>query len=500
MELAEPPRLQARRIAHDDECAREPLPYGQRATAFGNGSGRDEIGRVAERIISGNRLQPCGGIETATKELRELMVRETPWFEVETAQALGDPARALLEIARRRVQLVRIAGPYRERERGVEEPLRALRESVAKLERQAIQVCGGRTRRAACSGAARVPAATGALRCHRLEPAATRRRIVRTREMTINSALGLWREVLALHRARRYAEALATVERHRHMLSDPLDYDWIVMCICAQLGDTVRAYGAFSNAISGGGWFGDIMLRDSDLDPIRSDSLFIELAETSRARERSAQTDARPELEVRVPSTPRPAAGYPSVFALHGNSSNAHSTAETWSAANRSGWLLVCPQSAQVGRRGAYFVWDDSDRAVPTLRAQYETVANQYMLDPLRAVWGGFSLGAYQAALMIFAGSIPARGLALINPGGVGRLAALVDKAREREDRALRIYVLLGLEHPSAQLDGVRAFVSAVRQLGYACILDERDGLSHEYPADFDATLSTALQFVTGAS
>ncbi len=85
LELAEPPRLQARGIAHHDKSAREPLPYGQRATVFGNGSGCDEIGRVAERIINGNRLQPRGGIKTATKELRELVVRETPWFEVETA-------------------------------------------------------------------------------------------------------------------------------------------------------------------------------------------------------------------------------------------------------------------------------------------------------------------------------------------------------------------------------------------------------------------------------
>src|SRR5438093_3655026 len=39
------------------------------------------------------------------------------------------------ETPRRRVQLLGIAGPHRERERGVEEPLGPLCESVAKLER-----------------------------------------------------------------------------------------------------------------------------------------------------------------------------------------------------------------------------------------------------------------------------------------------------------------------------------------------------------------------------
>src|SRR5438552_4974700 len=49
-----------------------------------------------------------------------------------------------LETPRRRVQLVGIAGPDRERERGVEEPLGALRESVAKLER--VEECDAAVR------------------------------------------------------------------------------------------------------------------------------------------------------------------------------------------------------------------------------------------------------------------------------------------------------------------------------------------------------------------
>lgn len=310
----------------------------------------------------------------------------------------------------------------------------------------------------------------------------------------IGERADLLRVVFGHYHAGGYTDALAFVEEHASLL-DEGERDWFRTCLRARIGDVAGAIAAFRAEIDRGGWFDEASLQDPDLDPLRVDPEFQRLAALSPIRKREAQANACPTFRVVTPDSPPPREGYPVVVALHGNSANAELTAKDWSAAAADGWLVAAIQSSQVGRRRGAFVWNDSHLGTLEIQEQFASVERTHPVARTRTVLGGFSLGAFQAALVALQGSISARAFILVAPG-IPSLEPLIDAARSRRDRDVRGYVILGDADASQAVDKGRSLVGLLNGLGYQCELDARSGMRHEYPSDFPETLRRALRLV----
>lgn len=303
----------------------------------------------------------------------------------------------------------------------------------------------------------------------------------------------LVREVFGRYRQGGYAAALELLDEHGSLLPEA-ERAWYQMSLRARVGDLVGAVSALRDEIERGGWFDEASLRDPDLDPLRDDPEFERLSGLSPMRKREAEARAHATFHLVTPESAPPPDGCPVVIALHGNSSNAELTAKDWSAAVADGWLVGAIQSSQVGRRRGAFVWNDSELARREIRQQFAAIERTYPVARTRIVLGGFSLGAFQAALMALRGDIPARAFVMVAPGIPG-VEALEEAARERGDTGTQGSVIVGTSDPG--VGRARKLATALTDLGFRCELDEREGLGHEYPADFPETLRNALKLVS---
>ena len=305
----------------------------------------------------------------------------------------------------------------------------------------------------------------------------------------------LIREMFIRYRGGEYGDALMLVEKHADLLSDDVERDWYRTALRARAGDRAGSMRVLRSALDRGAWFDESMLQDSDFDQLREDPDFKDLYSRSVALKRQAATQARPELQLLVPGTPAPAHGYPLLVTLHGNSSNAALTAHEWAGATARGWLVAAPQSSQVGRRHGVFVWNDSNLATLELKAQLAAIERSHPVDWTRFIFGGFSLGAFQAALMVLQRQAANQGFVMVSPG-MPTPEPLLEAARNIDPRSVRGYVLLGGDDAPQAIENARRLVAALNDTGIRTQLDERPGLGHEYPNDFETTLEGALEFV----
>ncbi len=261
------------------------------------------------------------------------------------------------------------------------------------------------------------------------------------------------------------------------------------MCLAARLDDTPLALALFEDLLNSGSWVPADWLRDEpDLQPLRSLLKFERLVEVCRDRQAAAQARAEPVLIAIRPEKKFPEP-YPLLLALHGNYRNAKTAIDFWHPAVAQGWLLALPQSSQVFGPDA-FIWDDRDWAVREIRAHYQTLCEQYAVDRGRVVVAGFSAGGSLALWLALSGALDARGFVVVTPGLApdDEWTPLLDSSRAR---GLRGYVITGekdMGYAEAQ-----SFAALLRAHGIACELEAHPGLGHDFPSDFDQSLTRAL-------
>jgi pimeloyl-ACP methyl ester carboxylesterase len=304
----------------------------------------------------------------------------------------------------------------------------------------------------------------------------------------------LQQELRRLYGRQAFAEALDLLERHPGLFDQPsVMYHWR-MCVAARANQPDRAIEAFSEAISHGHAYSAAMIRDDqDLATLQGLPAFEELAQRSLERMAETRRGARPELVLVPPAGPEVHAA-PLLLGLHGNAQNARLSARDWSPIVDRGWLLACAQSTQMLTTDAYG-WNDLARGASDVRTLYSALDVGGAIDPDRVVMGGFSMGGGLAIELAVTGAIPARGFIVVGPY-VPDLALLEPYVDAAAARGLRGYIVMGLlEAPEGQdlIRGIPPFLSA---RGIPCELEERPGLAHAFPEDFDQTLERALAFL----
>lgn len=297
-----------------------------------------------------------------------------------------------------------------------------------------------------------------------------------------------------------HAAALATLAGAEAVL--PLHaghiYSWRA-ALLAELGRTDDALDVLDAALRAGCRFKAEWLRDNPgLTPLRDLARFDDVVDRAASRYAQLQADNRPQLEAFIPGTARPASGYPTLIALHGNNSNVGQTEPFWKSATELGWLVVLPQSGEIGTSRNSFTWNDRDRTLAEVEQHLQDLRAQSLVDERAVVLAGFSMGALQALALVLMRRFKACGVLSVGAylPHIREFRGLVESGNAA---GVRFYIVVGTKDTSGY-DGAKQLATQLERAGVEVVLDARAGLGHAYPPDMDETLRRASRFIGSPS
>ena len=313
----------------------------------------------------------------------------------------------------------------------------------------------------------------------------------------------LERQSYQLYQKGEYAQALdlATREASRFPTEAWLVTYWRI-CLASLLGEMALALQLLEEALAAGLWYAETQLReDSDLQPLQGLPEFEQLVEVCRKRQAEAQAQAAPALITLQPEDQCQASLQPCplLLALHGNYRTAEDSVGFWRSAVSNGWLLALPQSCQVGGSDGY-IWNDQDWAVREIQEHVATLCEQYAVDPDRVVVAGFSRGGGLAIWLALSGTIEARGFMAVGPGGpyMREPDKWVPLIEVSQGRGLRGYMVVG-EQDIFCYESTQALAAMLRSRDIPCELEVHPNLGHDFPPEFQQSLTRALEFILQA-
>jgi predicted esterase len=292
--------------------------------------------------------------------------------------------------------------------------------------------------------------------------------------------------------AGKYQDALQLATEHFAAFpphAQRVVYGW-QLDMAARLGDDRRVLAILHAAVTSGYWYANL-----DQDPKFSsllDSVEFQRLVTLCAQRRAEEiANAQPVMRVLKPL--HNAARYPTVMALHGNSSNVAQFSSHWSTAVQQGWLVAVPQSPQAHGPATYS-WNDREWGMQSVCNHYAELTREYAIDREHFVLAGFSAGSGLALWLALTGVIETRGIIAVVPflRSAEELRPLLLKP---ENKAKRIYLVAS---PQDQYCYQIAQDLAVllTTCGIVHQLDLYADQGHAFPASFAQKLPYALNFV----
>lgn len=308
----------------------------------------------------------------------------------------------------------------------------------------------------------------------------------------------LSRRMFELYRREEYLKAYEAITREADSFSEwagRMQY-WRI-CLATRMGEIDLALQIFEEATEAGHWFWKTSLReDPDLEPLQGLPKFEQLVDVSSGRQEDARAAAVPDALIFEPESAAqdPHHPLPLLIALHGNNSSAEASSSYWRPATSKGWLLLLPQSTQVGGPDS-FVWNDRDWTEGDIRYHYASVIERYQIDVHRTVLAGFSMGARWSIWLALSGSVPVTGFVAVAPflPDMERFAELIDTTKDRD---LRGYFIVGGQDAESA-ESTSKLAALMQSIGFSCEVEYHPELGHAYPAEFHVTLQRALDFLS---
>jgi predicted esterase len=270
--------------------------------------------------------------------------------------------------------------------------------------------------------------------------------------------------------------------------------------LLAELGRADAALDTLDAALTAGCRYKAEWLRDDRrLAPLRGLARFDDVATRAASRHARAQADAHPALEALKPTTARPASGYPTLIALHGNNSNVAETAHYWRSAVGLGWLTALPQSSEIGASPNSFTWNDRDRTLSEVEQHFQDLREQSLVDERAVVLAGFSMGALQALALVLTRRFKAACGAISVGAYLPHIREFSPLIESGSAAGMRFYIVVGT-NDSSGYEGAKQLAAELERADVDVVLDARRDLGHAYPLDMDDTLRRALTFVGAPS
>lgn len=298
----------------------------------------------------------------------------------------------------------------------------------------------------------------------------------------------------------RYKALAMTLEAR--ILADVGLTNYNVACMYSLLDQKDDAFRYLDRAIELGGFTNDMAAQienDPDFDKIRDDARYkTAIKKAAAAPGGAAQAEqGEPvdfEWKVIVPKGVDKTERTPLLVALHGYNGSMQDMAQRWEeAARKAGAILLVAQGAYKLDDGHYQWGRSIDDVEANLLDAVEEVQKEYKLEHGKVVLTGFSQGATVAWV-----------LALRNPDVVhgvipvaGRLDVVPNDLFEDDElESLRAFVLAGADDDERLVEGCRAMVKRLDEVGAAAKLKVYDDLGHDFPEGGPKELVKALQFV----
>ncbi len=155
-------------------------------------------------------------------------------------------------------------------------------------------------------------------------------------------------DVFRFYQERKYSEALrVATEASKEFPEHRARTTFWSACLQSRLGNLDRAVQVLREGLQEGVWWPEETLRDSDLDPVRSNPEFaLILEECQRLKQKSARI-AKPELLVKSPTGLSKGESWPVLVVCHQRyGERPDQTAHEWSSILRNGVGLAVPWSS----------------------------------------------------------------------------------------------------------------------------------------------------------
>ncbi len=266
-------------------------------------------------------------------------------------------------------------------------------------------------------------------------------------------------------------------------------------CAYSQKGDQKLAMQWLKTSADNGFSYLSTLLRDEELDEIRTQDGYPAVVELVRKNSAAAlekfkpRADAAKVITVLPPNldTEKPA---PLIVALHGYGSDADDMATLWrEAAAKIGAILIAPQALQPAGRG--FSWGVVEQGEFLVLRAIEKAKAGNNIDAKRIVLTGFSQGGgmcYTLAVRhpdLFAGVIPVAGF----------YEHRVDPIPSQPvPRFPRFVIMVGEDDQPVGIN--REAAKRLEAIGIPVQLRVYPNLGHRFPPDRQTEMDSALKFV----
>jgi predicted esterase len=275
-------------------------------------------------------------------------------------------------------------------------------------------------------------------------------------------------------------------------------YSWRA-ALLTELGHADAALDTLDAALTASCRYKAEWLRDDRrLAPLLGIARFDDIVTRAASSYARMQADTRPLLEAFIPTTARPASGYPTLIALHGNNSNVRQTEPFWKSATELGWLVVLPQSGEIGASPNSFTWNDRDRTLAEVEQHLQDLRAQSLVDERAVVLAGFSMGGLQALALVLTRRFKTCGVVSVGAylPHIREFRGLVESGNAA---GTSFYIVVGTKDTSGY-DGAQQLATELERAGVDVALDARADLGHAYPPDMHETLRRALTFIGSPS
>lgn len=296
--------------------------------------------------------------------------------------------------------------------------------------------------------------------------------------------------LMQLYTARDFAGALELVEREEPKFPERVARTtfW-KMCLLSLEGRLEEALSTFRRGLQDGLWWHESQFIDTDLDALRGLPEFKELvAESIQAWEQGRGQVNREHLLL-LPDAPLPVPT-PLLIVLHGRNGDKETDLKKWDVARRMGWAVLSAQSTQPLYPGSY-CWDDPVAGLQDILFYFDQTLETAEIDRDRVLIGGFSQGSGMTIYAALSGKLPVRGFIAGATwwADVKSLATLAAEAK-----SVRGYFVTGEEDYT--IDRAREIQSVLKQQDIPFFEELHPGLGHEFPADFETSFKSALEFI----
>lgn len=239
----------------------------------------------------------------------------------------------------------------------------------------------------------------------------------------------------------------------------------------------------------------DYLMEDEDLEPVREDSTFLEMANLCKQREKEAHQSTLPELKIWKPelTASQNPLSTKLLVALHGNQENIELTEDYWLPCLDDHIELAIPKSSQIEFSMAYS-WDDLEIGCRELSNHLQGLQEDQLINSENLILGGFSAGARLALYQTLNTPVSPKGIILVAPW-LPELDEWIPQLEILNQKGTKCFIICGNQDEDAY-DDAKRLAKQLTKRAIPNVFKVINGLQHEYPDNFEELLHEAIQFI----